>query len=83
LRTGLDIIKGQTWLEFWQRIFSRYPSKEMYDEYHRMSGYQEPFEGSEQGYALSFHLDTLEDAGFRETAVYWSSGLRAVYGGRK
>ena len=74
---------GQTWEEFWQRFFETYPIKDVYTAYHREKGYQEPFEGSDDGYPLEFHLNALREAGFRTTAVYWKNGLRAVYGGKK
>jgi SAM-dependent methyltransferase len=76
-------LKGQTWEEFWQSFFVKYPIKQMYTEYHMDKGYQIPFEGSDDGYPLSFHLKTLRDVGFSTASVFWKSDLRAVYGGKK
>jgi hypothetical protein len=74
---------GSTWTEFWEGFFARHPVQEIYVEYHKSKGYQEPFEGSEEGYPLPFQMNALQGAGFERTTVYWKAGLRAVYGGTK
>jgi SAM-dependent methyltransferase len=75
--------KGQSWEEFWESFFKRYPIEQMYAEYHKESGYQIPFEGSDDGYPLSAHLATLREIGFSAVSVYWKADLRAVYGGTR
>ena len=75
--------KGQTWEEFWKSFFRRYPIEQMYTDYHKEQGYQIPFEGSDEGYPLSTHLQTLQRVGFVEVAVFWKADLRAVYGGKR
>jgi SAM-dependent methyltransferase len=79
----IDKQDGRTWTEFWESFFEKYPVQEIYVDYHKSKGYQEPFEGSEEGYPLSFQMKALQDAGFAPTTVYWKEGLRAVYGGTK
>jgi SAM-dependent methyltransferase len=74
---------GQTWEEFWRSFFDEHPIEQIYTEYHREMGYQIPFEGSDDGYPLSSHMENLRDAGFRPVSVFWKADLRAVYGGRK
>jgi SAM-dependent methyltransferase len=74
---------GQTWSEFWDAFFERYPIKELYTTYHQAVGYQEPFQGSDDGYPLSFHTASLSKIGFEHVTVFWKCGLRAVYGGTK
>jgi SAM-dependent methyltransferase len=76
-------LTGQTWEEFWQSFFDKYPIRKMYTEYHKDLGYQIPFEGSDDGYPLSFQLKALQEAGFRSAMVFWKADLRAVYGGTK
>jgi trans-aconitate methyltransferase len=80
-RSALE--KGPTWEEFWTALFNRYPMKDVYAEYHRTVGYQEPFEGTDDGYPIAFHMESLTDAGFAMASVFWMSGLRIVYGGTK
>jgi SAM-dependent methyltransferase len=75
--------KGQTWGEFWAIFFEKYPIKDLYTEYHKVLGYQEPFEGSDDGYPIEFYMGALNEAGFHNASVYWTSGLRIVYGGTK
>ena len=74
---------GQTWAEFWEAFFGKYPIKELYTNYHIEKGYQIPFEGSDDGYPLSSHLRTLKEIGFSSVSVFWKADLRAVYGGTK
>jgi SAM-dependent methyltransferase len=75
--------KGITWDDFWKAFFERYPIKDAYTEYHRSLGYQEPFEGSDDGYPITFYENALTEAGFSSVTTYWKSGLRIVYGGSK
>ena len=75
--------KGSTWDEFWTTFFSKYPVKEIYTQYHVALGYQEPFEGSDDGYPAEFYNGSLAEAGFEPVSIYWMSGLRIVYGGTK
>lgn len=75
--------KGQTWEEFWQSFFDKYPMKQLYTEYHKEMAYQMPFEGSDDGYPLSYHLKALRDVGFDYVSVFWKSDLRVVYGAKK
>jgi SAM-dependent methyltransferase len=75
--------RGQTWEDFWQSFFDKYPIKRIYTEYHTEKGYQIPFEGSDDGYTLSFHMKALRDSGFREVSVFWKADLRVVYGETK
>jgi SAM-dependent methyltransferase len=75
--------KGQTWAEFWQAFFGKYPIEQMYTDYHKEKGYQIPFEGSDDGYPLSTQVKALRDVGFNAVSVYWKADLRAVYGGTK
>jgi SAM-dependent methyltransferase len=77
------IEKGSTWNEFWTAFFDRYPIKELYTQYHVSLGYQEPFEGSDDGYPATFYKESLAEAGFEPVSIYWMSGLRIVYGGTK
>jgi SAM-dependent methyltransferase len=74
---------GATWSEFWAGFFTRYPIEEAYTRYHLFIGYQEPFEGAEDGYSLSFYEESLTQAGFESISVFWMGGLRIVYGGAK
>jgi hypothetical protein len=74
---------GQTWAEFWEGFFDKYPIKKLYTEYHTEKGYQIPFEGSDDGYPLSSHLKTLREVGFNSVSVFWRADLRVVYGGTK
>ena len=74
---------GQSWAEFWEAFFGKYPIKELYTNYHIEKGYQIPFEGSDDGYPLSSHLRTLKEVGFSSVSVFWKADLRAVYGGTK
>ncbi len=76
-------LEGQTWEEYWQQFFDKYSIKEAYTEYHTQKGYQIPFEGSDDGYPLSWHLASLKNAGFSGASVFWKADLRAVYGGTK
>ena len=72
---------GQTWSEYWTALFARYPIKELYSR--AQAGFQEEFEGSDDGYQLAFHLNSLTEAGFVDVADFWKCGLRAVFGGSK
>jgi SAM-dependent methyltransferase len=74
---------GQTWDEIWQEFFAKYPIKEMYTEYHKQTGYQIPFEGSDDGYTLSSHIKALRRIGFTAVSVFWKADLRSVYGGKR
>jgi SAM-dependent methyltransferase len=74
---------GLSWSEFWDAFFSKHPIREVHARYHANVGYQEPFEGSEDGYPLSFHAESLSLAGFEHYAVFWKCGTRAVYGAIK
>ena len=74
---------GQTWEEFWKGFFTRYPIRQLYADYHKDKGYQEPCEGTDDGYPLSFQLNALREAGFGKPAIFWKKGLRVVYGGMK
>jgi trans-aconitate methyltransferase len=75
--------EGQTWEEFWEDFFGKYPIRELYTDYHMEKGYQIPFEGSDDGYPLSSHLKALREIGFGSVSVFWKADLRAVYGGTK
>ena len=75
--------KGFTWNEFWTAFFDSYSIREVYTQYHIALGYQEPFEGSDDGYSPVFYRDSLAEAGFQPVSTYWMSGLRIVYGGTK
>jgi SAM-dependent methyltransferase len=74
---------GPSWSEFWDTFFSRYPIRDFHMRYHTQIGYQEPFEGNDDGYPLSFHAESLSQAGFDHCAVFWKCGTRAVYGAVK
>jgi SAM-dependent methyltransferase len=76
-------LRGQTWQEFWQSFFEKYPIEQMYTDYHKEKGYQIPFEGSDEGYPISYHIKALRAVGFIDVSVFWKSDLRVVYGGKK
>jgi SAM-dependent methyltransferase len=79
----ISVEKGSTWNEFWDSFFEMYPVRDAYTNYHISLGYQEPFEGSDEGYPLSFYEGSLAEAGFHPVTIFWMSGLRVVYGGTK
>ena len=76
-------LKGPTWSDYWKSFLGKYQIEEMYTEYHKERGYQIPFEGSDAGYTLNWHLETLQDVGFNEVSVFWKEDLRAVFGGTR
>jgi SAM-dependent methyltransferase len=74
---------GSSWSEFWDAFFSKHPIRDLHTQYHADVGYQEPFEGYDDGYPLAFHAKSLSQAGFEHFAVFWKCGTRAVYGAIK
>jgi len=78
-----SMLTGKTWEEFWNNFFDKYLIKQAYTDYHKEMGYQIPFEGSDDGYPLSFQIKALQDIGFTNVSILWKADLRAVYGGTK
>jgi SAM-dependent methyltransferase len=74
---------GQTWKEFWDAFFSKYPIRQVRADYQESKGCSGPFEGTDDGYTLAFQMKVLQEAGFINPTVFWKNGLRAVYGGMK
>jgi trans-aconitate methyltransferase len=75
--------KGPTWEEYWEELFRMYPIREIYQKYYCDSACDKLYEGSDDGYPVSFYLDSLGESGFKEASVFWKVGLRVVYGGMK
>lgn len=75
--------KGPTWDEYWEKLFQRYPIEDAYKEYHRKGSNQKLFEGSDDGYPISFYSHSMREAGFSKVSVFLKIGLRVVYGGMK
>lgn len=74
---------GMTWAEFWAAFYERYPIKEMRVAHQDSCCGGDLFEGSDEGYAVSFYLASLEEAGFPSPSIVWKKGLRVVYQGEK
>jgi SAM-dependent methyltransferase len=75
--------RGKTWNEFWEDFWRNYHAKDLHDEYLRESSAGDLWEGSDDGYRLDFYVRGLSDAGFKRVEVFWTKGLRVVYGARK
>ena len=74
---------GMSWNDFWQNFWEKYPIKEIHDEYFQGINNEELFQGSDEGYPLSFHLNALKSAGLQNAEVYWKKNGRAVFGAVK
>jgi len=75
--------QGQTWDEFWNAFYVRYPIRQIRADYHESRGDPGLFEGTDDGYPLAFQTKALQEAGFINPTVFWKDGLRAVYGAMK
>jgi SAM-dependent methyltransferase len=74
---------GMTWDEFWAAFYDRYPINEIRAAYQDACFGGDLFQGSDDGYPISFYLNSLGKAGYIEPSVYWTKGLRVVYRGIK
>jgi len=74
---------GMTWDEFWTAFYYRYPIREMRAAYQNSRFGGDLFRGSDDGYPISFYLNSLGKAGYINSSVHWSRGLRVVYRGIK
>lgn len=74
---------GMTWDQFWAAFYERYPIKEIRAAHQDTCYGGDLFKGSDDGYPISFYLESLEEAGFTSPSIIWQKGLRAVYYGKK
>jgi SAM-dependent methyltransferase len=74
---------GMTWDEFWDAFYDTYPIREMKAAYQDSRFCGTLFQGSDDGYPISFYLKSLEKTGYMDSSIYWKKGLRVVYGGTK
>jgi len=74
---------GMTWDQFWTSFYKRYPIKEMRASHQETFYGGDLFEGSDDGYPISFYLESLQETGFMSPSIIWTRGLRVVYQAEK
>jgi SAM-dependent methyltransferase len=74
---------GMTWDQFWTSFYEIYPIKEMRASHQEACCGGDLFGGSDDGYPISFYLESVLEAGFLPPSIIWKKGLRVVYQAEK